>query len=158
MIVQKSLFDRLRQHCEWCPDFATQLQDLSDGGVVVIPGGYPSGEPYSKKRKIPHRSELSQPEPQQPSQPSQDPRSQLPSQSSNTKRAGVKGPRKNEAADWLLLTWSAMVGRFIGRQNCSSWVCSPSSLLAKLNSRLSYYNSPSRLGFVNILRIRLCQH
>jgi hypothetical protein len=100
VIVQKSLFDCLRQHCECCPDFAKQLQDLSDGRVVVIPHGYPSGKPYSKKRKILHRSELLQPEPQQPSQP--------PSQLSNTsrgknpKRAGVKGPRKNEAADWFL--------------------------------------------------------
>jgi hypothetical protein len=108
VIVQKSLFDCLRQHCECCPNFAKQLQDLSDGRMVVIPRGYPSGEPYSKKRKILHRSELSQPEPQQPSQRSQEPGSQLPSQSSNTsrgknpKRAGVKGPRKNEAADWFL--------------------------------------------------------
>lgn len=35
----------------------------------------------------------------------------------------------------LLLTWSAMVGRFIEPQNFSSLVCPLSFLLAKLNSR-----------------------
>lgn len=35
----------------------------------------------------------------------------------------------------LLLTWSAMVGRFIGLQNYSLLVCSLNSPLAKLNSR-----------------------
>ena len=112
--VQKSLLDHLRQHCD-CPDFSEQLQDLPDGRVVVIPDGYPSSRPYTRKRRILHRSEPqdpSRPEPQQPSQPSQEPASQLPSQSTNIsqsrnlKRAGIKGPQKrphrNEAADWFL--------------------------------------------------------
>jgi len=121
VIVRKSLFDCLRQHCECCPDFAEQLQDLSDGRAVVIPHGRPSGEP-SKKRKTLHElrpqevlqpshssqqpeSQLpsqppQQPEPQLPSQSSQQPGSQLPSGSSNTskgkkpKNADAKGPRK----------------------------------------------------------------
>ena len=125
VIVQKSLFDCLHQHCECCPDYAEQLQDLSDGRVVVIPHGRPSGEP-SKKRKTLHElrpqevlqpsQPSQQPEPQLPSQLSQQPGSQLPSGSSNTskgkkpKNANAKGPRKrslqkprkNAAADWFL--------------------------------------------------------
>ena len=104
--VQKSLFDRLRQHCERCPDFSEHLQDLSDRRVTVIPRGRPTGESSSKKRKTLHGSEP--PKPQQPSQPSQEPGSQLPSRSPNTsqcktpKRARAKGPRKNDSADWFL--------------------------------------------------------
>lgn len=107
VIVRRSLFDYLRQHCEHCPDF-NELQDLS---VACVVSGYPSGEPSSKKRKILHRSEpqeLSQSEPQQPSQRSRESRSQLLSESSNTSRSknpksvGAKGPRKNEAVDWFL--------------------------------------------------------
>ena len=47
VIVQRSLFDCLRQHCEHCHEFGEQLQDLSDGRVVVVP--------YTK-RKIPLES------------------------------------------------------------------------------------------------------
>jgi len=79
VIVQKSLFDCLRQHCECCPDFAEQLQNLSDGRAIVIPHGRPSDEP-SKKRKTLH--ELQPQEVLQPSHSSQQPESQLPSHSS----------------------------------------------------------------------------
>jgi len=123
--VKKSQFDYLRQHCEHCPDFREQLQDLSDGRAVVIPLQSPSGEP-SKKQKTLHESgpqeasqpshSSQQPEPQPPSHPSQEPGSQLSSRSSNTsqckkpKRPPAKGPRKRprqkprkiEAVDWFL--------------------------------------------------------
>ena len=124
--VVKSQFDRLRQHCERCPDFDKQLQDLSDAHTAFTPYGRPSGEP-SKKRKTLHGLKASQPshssqqpepqlpsrpsqqpEPQLPSRPSQEPESQLPFGSSNTskvkkpKRANTKGPRKNKAAGWFL--------------------------------------------------------
>ena len=119
VIVRKGLFDYLRQHCEHCPGFSQQLQDLSDAHVFLSPRGYSSGDPSAKKRKILHASEsqgLSQPEPQQPElqQPelqlpeSQEPRTQLTPQSSNTsqgrnpKRPGVKRSRKTEAAVWFL--------------------------------------------------------
>ncbi|MCJ1456662.1 hypothetical protein MMC28_007024 [Mycoblastus sanguinarius] len=125
MIVQKSQFDCLWQHCERCPYFGVQLRDLSDGGAVVIPHGRPSGEP-SKKRKTLHElrpqevsqpsQPLQQPQPPLPLQPPQEPGSPLPSRSSNgskgkkPKRARAKGlrkrlyqkPRRNEAADWFL--------------------------------------------------------
>ena len=91
--VKKSQFDCLRQHCEHCPDFREQLQDLSDGCAVVVHVQSPSGEP-SKKRKTLHESGpqgASQPshssqqsESQSTSQPSQEPRSQLSSPSSKT--------------------------------------------------------------------------
>jgi len=123
--VKKSQFDFLRQHCEHCPDFREQLQDVSDGGVVVIPLHNPSGEP-SKKRKYVHESssqEVSQPshspqqpEPQWPSQSSQEPGSQLSSRSSNIsqcknpenpdanglRKRPQRKPRKIEAVDWFL--------------------------------------------------------
>jgi hypothetical protein len=110
VIVQKSLFDCLRQHCDCCPDFAEPLQDLSDGRVVVIPWGRPSGEP-SKKRKNLHGSKpqestqpscsSQQPEPQQPEPQQPEPRQPEP-QRPELKGARAKGPRKNEAADWFL--------------------------------------------------------
>jgi hypothetical protein len=100
VIVQKSLFDCLRQHCDCCPDFTEPLQDLSDGRVVVIPWGRPSREP-SKKRKKLHGSEPQ--ESIQPSCSSQQPGPQQPEpQQHELKRARAKGPRKNEAADWFL--------------------------------------------------------
>lgn len=108
VIVQKSLFDCLRQHCDCCPDFAEPLQDLSDGRVVVIPRGRPSGEP-SKKRKKLHGSkpqESIQPEPQPPEP--QPPEPQLPEpqppepQQPEFKGACAKDSRKNEAVDSFL--------------------------------------------------------
>ena len=123
--VKKSQFDRLRQHCEHCPNFREQLQDLSDGRAVVILSQSPSGEP-SKKRKTLHESgsqeasqpshSSQQPEPQQPSQLSQEPGLQFSSRSSHIpqckipKRPCAKGPqkrpqqepRKTEAVEWFL--------------------------------------------------------
>ncbi len=112
VIVQKRLFDSLRQHCEDCSGFGEQLQDLSDGRVVFF-GEPSSGEPSSKKRKTPHGAgpqepscSSQQPESQLPSQSPQQPESQLPSQPSNKKpkNADAKGqkPRKNAAVDWFL--------------------------------------------------------
>lgn len=37
VLVQRSLFDHLRQHCENCHDFDGSLEDLLDGRVVLIP-------------------------------------------------------------------------------------------------------------------------
>lgn len=122
--VKKSQFDCLRQHCERCPDFREQLQDLSDS-AAVIPFQSPPGDP-SKKRKILLESEsqeASQPshssqqsELQRPSQLSQEPGSPLSFQSPNIsqckppKRRRAKGPRnrpqqkprKIEAVEWFL--------------------------------------------------------
>ena len=128
--VKKSQFDCLRQHCEHCPNFREQLQDLSDGRAVVILSQSPSGEPF-KKRKTVHESgsqeasqpshssqqhSSQQPEPQRPSQLSQEPGSQFSSRSSHIpqckipKRPRAKGPqkrpqqkpRKIEAVEWFL--------------------------------------------------------
>lgn len=99
VIIQKSILDCLRQHCECCPYFGEQQQGLSDGRAVVIPSGRPLSE-RSKKRKTLHGLEVSQ--------SSQQPGSQFPSQSSNTARgkksgrAGARRLRKNAAADWFL--------------------------------------------------------
>lgn len=104
VIVQKSLFDRLQQHCEHCPDFVEQLQDLSHGRVAVVPRGRPSGE-SSKKRKTLHGSESRRPEPELPGS-QQKTQSPYASQSKALKRARGKGsqtrPRKYEAAQWFL--------------------------------------------------------
>ena len=123
--VKKSQFDCLRQHCEHCPNFREQLQDLSDERAVVILFQSPFGEP-SKKRKTLHESgsqeasqpshSLQHPEPQWPSQMSQEPGSQLSSRSSHIpqckipKRPRAKGPqkrpqqnpRKIDAVKWFL--------------------------------------------------------
>ena len=127
VIVQKSLFDCLRQHAERCPDFSEQLQDLSDGRVIVVPHRRPPGE-RSLKRKTLHglgpqevlQPSLSseQPKTQLSSQPSKEPGLQLPCKSSSTsqrkKPEGARSegprkrpqprqkPRKNKAVDWFL--------------------------------------------------------
>jgi len=121
VIVQKSLFDCLRQHCECCSDFAEQLQNLSNERAIVISHEHSSDEP-SKKRKTLHElqpqevlqslhlsqqleSQLSlhssqQLESQLPSQLSQQSESQLSFKSSNTfkskklKNANAKKSRK----------------------------------------------------------------
>ncbi len=49
IIVQKSQFDRLKQHCESCPHFSEPLQELSRGQVIAIPSG--SQLEASNKRK-----------------------------------------------------------------------------------------------------------
>lgn len=87
VIVQKSLFDRLRQHCEHCPHFSGQLQELSHGRVITLPSG-PSLE--ASKRKHLRKSALEYPEPTLPSEPS--------------RVRALKRPRnrKDEAAAWFL--------------------------------------------------------
>ncbi len=120
VIVQKSQYGSLRQHCERCPYSGEQLRGLSEGLAVVIPFSE-----HSKKRKTLHElrpREVSQPlqssqqlgpqlptrSPQQPelpllSQPPQEPDSQPPSGSSNgSKKRRQQKPRKNEAADLFL--------------------------------------------------------
>lgn len=117
--VQKSQFDCLRQHCEQCPDFRGQPQDLLNGRAVVVHVQSPSGGRF-KKRKILQESgpqgASHQPEPQSTAQPSQEPGSQLSSLSSKTSQwktpkkppAGRPGrrpatkPRKVEAVKWFL--------------------------------------------------------
>ena len=113
--VKKSQFDCLRQHCEHCPNFREQLQDLSDGRAVVVHVQSPSGEP-SKKRKTLHESgpkgasqslhSSQQPESQSSSQSSQGPGSQFSSSSPSTKTSQWKNPkskpRKIEAVEWFL--------------------------------------------------------
>ena len=94
VVVQKRLFDRLRQHCECCPYFDKLLENSSDERTIVIPSEGPSSEP-SKKRKTLHGSG-----PQEVSQPShslQQSEQQLPSQSS-----GAKRQQKEAAAKWFL--------------------------------------------------------
>lgn len=117
--VKKSHFDRLREHCERCPDFHEQLHAV----VISLPSS--SGKPF-KKRKILHglgSQEASrpshssqQPEPQSPSHPSRESRSQLSARSLNAPQCqNPKGPRakrpqkrlqqkprKIEAVNWFL--------------------------------------------------------
>ncbi|KAI4260730.1 MAG: hypothetical protein LQ352_000122 [Teloschistes flavicans] len=123
--VKKSQFDCLRQHCEHCPDFRGQPQDLLDGRAVVINVQSPSGRPFKKRKTLqesgpPGASQPShsshQPEPQSTSQPSQEPGSQLSSLSSKTsqwstpkrppaerpRRRPAPKPRKFEAVEWFL--------------------------------------------------------
>ena len=56
VVVEKGLFDRLRQHCESCPDFDEQLQDLSNECTNFIPHER-STRQFSKKRKTVYRQE-----------------------------------------------------------------------------------------------------
>jgi len=90
VIVQKRLFDCLRQHCEDCSDFDEQLQDLSNERVVFFDESS-SDESSSKKRKTLHEAESQeslrssqQLEQHLSLQSSQEHESQLLSQSSNT--------------------------------------------------------------------------
>ena len=122
VIVQKRLFDCLRQHCEDCSDFDEQLQDLSNERVVFFDESS-SDESSSKKRKTLHEAESQeslrssqQLEQHLSLQSSQEHESQLLSQSSNTfkskklKNADAKRSRersqqksrKNATANWFL--------------------------------------------------------
>ena len=99
VVVEKGLFDRLRQHCESCPDFDEQLQDLSSGCVGFVRDGRLFHE-FSKKRKTLHR-----PGSQVSSCSSQEPEPQVqcqPSETSQCKQPKKPLPRKKEAAEWFL--------------------------------------------------------
>ena len=51
VLVQKSVFDHLRQHYTHCHGFDGQLLDSPDGRVILVPSGCPGAT--SSKRKIP---------------------------------------------------------------------------------------------------------
>ena len=103
VMIPKSQFDCLRQHCEHCPYFGGQLGVLSDEGAAVTPHGHPSDEPLKKRKTLhdPPSTHLSQLEPQLPS------RSSNGSKAKKAKSTPAKGPRKkpeqksrkDEAAD-----------------------------------------------------------
>ncbi len=117
MVVQKSLFNCLRQHCERCPNFVEQSQDLSNDPVVDIPHERPPGKPSKKRKHGLGPQQLSeQPEIRLPLHPSQEPGLEFTCRSSTTSLheppagAPAKGPcerrrlkpRKNRAADWFI--------------------------------------------------------
>ena len=111
--VTKSQFDCLRQHCERCPNFHGQLQDLPDGHAAIDEGPpkrrkalYESGYQEASRSL----SSSQQPRAQSTCQLSQQPGIQLSSSSSKTrnpKRSAANGslrqkPRSIEAMERFL--------------------------------------------------------
>ena len=108
VMVRKSQYERLRQHCECCPNFNEQVADLSDEHTIVTTRRRSSSKSPTKRKTL-YGSESQ--EIIQLTCSSQQPEQRLPSQPSytsckNPKRAYTGGiqkrPRKDEAVEWFL--------------------------------------------------------